>query len=210
MVAEELSHLPVIMSSPAGGAQLSPQSSGQSIRDQFERLRNHVGVLGRSRSSSGSSIGSQNPTTNWIVNIGSVVGSVGGTKVTYKSNRPHGGFGNLLVSMGTQAGSIGGYHHIRSESQRIRQQQLESMPAVAEPSNRYSGTAFSNESFYTTASTPDESRETGLRRGSNASDDSFPGARLFVRQLSAYLAQPDPDRDSLIICEDSSVSDCVA
>lgn len=202
-------------SSSPTGASLSPFPAGHSpsrghspIRDTFERFRNHVRVRSASSGSSNSSLdGASTPTSNWIVNIGSAVGSVGGVKTTYKSNRPHGGFRNILVSMGTQAGSIGGYHHMRHGSQEERQQQGHVAQTSHVQSQKSIDPTRSQETFFSAVEVPTEPNvsEAALRRGSNASDESYPGARLFVRQLSAYLAHDDSDRDSLLICEKPEV-----
>lgn len=150
----------------------------------------------------------EGPTSNWLVNMGSAVGSVGGVRVTYRSNRPHGGFGNLLVSIGTHAGSIGS-HHLRQHSGGSRHDKDPEDVGVADAESHKSvETNGSQDSFYSTTSdgpTSSSTSESALRRGSAASDESYPGARLFVRQLSAYLAQDESDRDSLFICEHPKV-----
>ena len=195
-------------SSPTGSS-LSPFPSGRSlsrspspIRDTFDRIRNHVG---RSRSSSsGSNL--EGPTSNWLVNMGWVAGTPGGAKVHYKSNRPHGGFGNLLVSIGNHAASIASSHHLRRGSSSQPQVTL-----TDHETQKSVETLHSLESYYSTCDIPHDiphdinSSRSRTRRGSAASEESYPGARLFVRQLSAYLAQDESDRDSLFICEHPNV-----
>ena len=179
------------------------------IRERFDQFRERVGNRLRSHSSASTNSNNTDFTlSNAIINVGTTSAAVGageGFKTTYENDEK-------LENEHASPLTANEHNHVQlpieyspRDPVRSRVISTDGVAVGRRDSVRNSvATVVSLDSFHTARSFGPED-ESPISRSGSSGPVRYPGAHMFMRQFSAYLARENSDANELYICERTQV-----